>query len=353
MKENNPFSLMFGKTPYSLIERQAQFQEISATFSSPNPPTYAFMITGIRGCGKTVILRQIAKEFSEREGWFVLDVNPQGDLVKSLSEKLLYEGKKTKLFIDWSININAKLFSLEIKKGEAITNPEIIFESLLKKANESRKKVLITIDEVSPSVEIKRFASFYQSMVGKNYDVFLLMTGLKQNVDALISSDASSFLSRMPKIELLPLDEIEIAREYRRLMSVSQETAVELAKLTNGYAFAYQVFGYFFFERGEGKVTDAFLAQCDKYLQTNGYSVIWKDLTSVEKAICYALAECKDGLTGEVMQISGLQKSNFQNYRSRLIDKGILLAPSYGKLAFSLPRFAQFVEAIRYFREDY
>lgn len=353
MKEINPFSLMFGKAPYSFIERQAQYQQITTTFNSGNPSTLAFLITGVRGCGKTVTLRRLAKEFSEKKDWIVLDVNPGDDLIEPLSEKLLYEGKKTKLFLDWSININAKVFTLEIKKGEGITNPEIIFESLLKKANESGKKVLITIDEVAPSPSMQRFANFYQSMVGKDYGIYLLMTGLKQNIDALVSSSASSFLSRMTKIELQPLDEIEIAREYQRILNAPLQTAVSLAKLTNGYAFAYQVFGYFFFERGEGKITEGLLTQCDRYLQTNGYSVIWKDLTEQEKNICYALAECKSGSGIEVATRSGLKKSNFQNYRARLIEKGIIFAPSYGKIAFSLPRFEQFVEALRLFREDY
>ena len=133
MEANNPFSLMFGKTPTSLIRRNHPYQVIVDTFDSGSPATFAYMITGIRGCGKTVMLRELAQEYRQRKNWIVLDGNAQNDLVNDLSEKLLYEGKKLKLFMDWSITINAQFVSLQIGKSESITNSEIIFESLLKK----------------------------------------------------------------------------------------------------------------------------------------------------------------------------------------------------------------------------
>ncbi|MBQ7250048.1 MAG: ATP-binding protein [Bacilli bacterium] len=349
MEKNNPFSLMFGKPPYSFIERQAQFEEIMSTFLAPNPSTFSYVITGVRGSGKTVTLRKLAEEFRGKKDWIVLDVNPQGDLVRPLSEKLLYEGKKDSLFLDWSININAKIFTLEIKKGEGITNPEIIFENLLRRTNEAKKRVLITIDEVSPTPEMKYFANFYQSMVGKGYELFLLMTGLKNNVNSLVSSSASSFLSRMPKIDLPPLDLVEIAREYQRLMGLPIETAAALAKLTEGYAFAYQVLGYLFYNHDRHEIDNRLMSDYDDYLRRNGYGVIWKDLTAQEKRFCL---EAGNGDNPDLRAISGamqLSESNFQRLRSQLIEKGIIKSTGYGKIAFALPRFKQFVELQAYF----
>ena len=349
MKNNNPFSLMFGKSPYSIIKRPGQYQEILNAFNSEFPSTYAYLITGIRGSGKTVMLRQISEELSKSNDWIILDANSQNNMIKDLAEKFLYEGKKYNLFLDWSISINAKLFTLQIGKKEKITNPEIIFERLLKKANEDNKKILITIDEVVSSIETKRFANFYQSMIGKNYNLFLLMTGLKNNINSLISSNASSFLSRTPKINLSPLNLVEIANEYQKLLNVPFSLAVSMSKLTNGYAFAYQVFGYLFFESDKKEITDDLLKKYDSYLQNNGYDVIYKDLTENEKHFCYALAESKNGETKEVMEISKFKENYFQKIRSSLIEKEIIIAPSYGKLEFSLPRFTKYIKLISYF----
>lgn len=349
MSDNNPFSLMFGRPPYSIIKRQEQYQRIVSTFESNNPSTFAYVITGIRGSGKTVMLRELANDFAKKENWVVLDVNSQNNLVQDLSEKFLYEGKRIKLFLNWSLTINAQLFTLQIGKEEKITNAEIIFETLLKKVNENNKKVLITIDEVTSTSETKRFANFYQAMIGKGYSLFLLMTGLKNNINALINSNASSFLSRVPKIDLEPLNEIEIAREYQKLLDISLPLAASLAKITNGYAFAYQVLGHIFYERNEKEINDKLLEEVDRYLQVNGYDVIWKDLTTQEKKLCFALAKSRAGGASEIMSLTKMKESNYQQYRNSLIEKGIILSAGYGKIDFALPRFKQFVDVIVYF----
>lgn len=97
MKNNNPFNLMFGKAPNSIIERYSQYQEIINTFNMNNPTTYAYIITGIRGSGKTVLLRKIAEELRQRKEWIVIDGNSQDELIGPLSKKLIFEGKKIKI----------------------------------------------------------------------------------------------------------------------------------------------------------------------------------------------------------------------------------------------------------------
>ncbi len=349
MKENNPFSLMYGKSPLSIIARPEQYEEILNTFNSKNPSTYAYLITGIRGSGKTVMLRSIYNELSKSKDWITLDINSQGDIIKDLSEKLLQEGKKFNLYLNWSICLDAKIFSLQLGNKEVITNPEIIFENLLKKANENNKKVLITIDEVTSSGEIKKFANFYQSMIGKNYNIFFLMTGLKNNINALISANSSSFLSRTPKISLTPLSKISIAKEYERLLNIDFSLTVSLSKLTKGYAFAYQVLGYLFFESDSKEINNTLLNNYDKYLQSNGYDVIWKDLTKKEQELCFAISNSINKDAKEIMKNSNMKESNFQNYRNKLIEKEIIKPDGYGKVDFTLPRFKEFLDIMKYF----
>lgn len=348
MPNRNPFSLMYGKTPLSIINRSEEYHTILDTFKSENPSTYAILITGIRGSGKTVLLRTISNDLRKNEDWIVIDANAQDKIIEPLAEKLYYEGNKHKLFIDWSLKVNFKFVELEIKK-EKTTNSEIVFEKLLEKANNHGKKVLITIDEVTNTKEIKRFANFYQALIGRNYEIFLLMTGLKNNIESLVSSASTSFLSRTPKISLQPLDLIDVANEYKKRLAISFELALKLANITNGYAFAYQVLGYLFFENKKTDIDDELLLEFDRYLQRNGYDVIWKELTKVEKDICFALAELTDKTQLNILNKLDMKESNYQNYRSALLEKEIIVTKGYGRVDFSLPRFQEFVLLMKYF----
>ena len=51
---SNPYSLIFGKEPAQLISRSAQSVSVTEAFCADNPAFQIFMITGVRGCGKTV-----------------------------------------------------------------------------------------------------------------------------------------------------------------------------------------------------------------------------------------------------------------------------------------------------------
>ena len=58
----NPFTLSFGKKPLQYISRISQTNQIVETFRSENPVNQLFMITGVRGSGKTVMMTNIVSE---------------------------------------------------------------------------------------------------------------------------------------------------------------------------------------------------------------------------------------------------------------------------------------------------
>ena len=334
---------MYGRIPTSFIKRTEEFKQIISTFKSDTPSTLAYTITGIRGAGKTVLLRAVSNELQKNGDFIVVDLNPQDEMIGSFGQKLYYEGKKKKLFLDFELTIDFKYVLLKINTDENIRNVEVVAERLIKAANKDKKKILITIDEVNNTQDIKKFANFYQSMVGKGYNVFLLMTGLKNNIDVLIESKATSFLSRTPKITLKPLDLVEIVKEYKKVFDIDDDIASQLAKLTKGYAFAYQVLGYFFFESKDKIINQELLDEYDEYLRKNGYDVIWNELTSKEKELCLAIYKSKNKDANEIMLLANMKQSNYQNYRTSLINKGIIEVAGYGKIDFSLPRFDRFI----------
>ena len=51
----NPYTLTFGIKPKEYIERLSDTQEVLGNFLSEEPSQQIYMITGVRGSGKTVV----------------------------------------------------------------------------------------------------------------------------------------------------------------------------------------------------------------------------------------------------------------------------------------------------------
>ena len=341
MNRENPFTLMYGKIGPSIVNRREETDNLLENFMQKSPTIQAYLITGVRGSGKTVFLRNIVQRFPDDE-WIKIDLNPQGALLSVFSEKLFSNGQKAKLFLDWSLSINMPYLTLEIKKGGKFETPEVVAEKLVERIAKTNKRILITIDEVALTQELRVFANFFQAMIGKNQPVFLLMTGIKDNIDGLSNDPGTSFLSRSPKIDIGPLDIGEVGLEYMRILGISVAVAGRMAKFTKGYAFAYQVLGYFFVTLHKQDLDDDLRQRVASYLWSNGYDVIYKGLTEAEKTFCKAMV-LSDGTSKGISAKASLSESNYQNYRRRLIDKGLLIGDTYGVVAFALPCFDEYV----------
>ncbi len=70
------------------------------------------------------------------------------------------------------------------------------------------------------------------------------MAGLFDNISNLQNEKSLTFLYRAPKIFLEPLSIPAITTSYRSVFNISPSEAVEMAKLTKGYPFAFQILGY-------------------------------------------------------------------------------------------------------------
>ena len=77
----NPFTLSFGKKPLQYISRLTETNQILESFCAEIPSNQIYMITGVRGSGKTVMMTNIASELRKREDWIVVELNPTRDLL--------------------------------------------------------------------------------------------------------------------------------------------------------------------------------------------------------------------------------------------------------------------------------
>ena len=85
---SNPFTLSFGKKPFEYISRIRQTDEILEDFHAEHPVSQVYMLTGVRGSGKTVMMATIANHLAEDNEWIVVELNPTRDLLTGLASRL-------------------------------------------------------------------------------------------------------------------------------------------------------------------------------------------------------------------------------------------------------------------------
>ncbi len=338
---DNPFSLTFGKEPAQMIDRYSQSNEILSSFEAENPSQQVYMITGVRGSGKTVFMSSIARKLSNDRNWIVIELNSSGEMLKELASKLYNVKGLAAGFKAEGINLSFWGIGLNIKKAAPITDLGTAVERMLERVAKDNKRVLVTIDEVSNSQEMRYFAGEFQILIRHDLPLYLLMTGLYENINRLQNEDNLTFLYRAPKIYLSPLNPLRIADRYEKLIGLSKEEAGRIAKITQGYSFAFQVFGYFIFNK-KGNYEEAF-PEIRQYLDEFVYDKIWMELTEKETALLAVMAYHNTQEVSMIKEKMDIKPNEFSVYRDRLIKKGILDGTRRGKLSFALPFFDDYV----------
>ncbi len=83
---------------------------------------------------------------------------------------------------------------------------------------------------------VRKLAGEYQIWIREELPIFLVMTGLYENIYDLQNVKSLTFLHRAPKVYLWPFNYAVIANNYQGILKIERRDAVEMAKLTKGYA---------------------------------------------------------------------------------------------------------------------
>ena len=338
---NNPYSLMFGTEPTQSIPRIAQSVSIVDDFMSDNPSQQVYMITGVRGAGKTVFLTELSHRFAKEKDWVVVNINPERDIMEGLGAKLVNDRSVKDIIKGASINLSFFGFGIGFTSGEKITDIEIALMRMLESLKKKKKKVLVAIDEVSNSKEMRIFASSFQIFVREKLPIFLLMTGLYENIDDIQNVKTLTFLHRAPKLTLASLNRGAIVSNYKKTFKLSDEDAHEMAGITLGYPFAFQVLGHLTWENN-GNFRDV-IDEYRQYLEDYVYDKLWSELSEKDRYIAFGIAKSQSGKIADIRDIISLETNEFNPYRKRLLKKGIINGDRRGYVSFTLPYFSEFV----------
>ncbi len=342
---SNPFSLSFGMEPKEYITRPQQINKIIDSFSDESPSSYLFMLSGVRGAGKTVMLSNITETFEKKKDWIVINISPDMDILNSIAAHLYSRKSLQNLFIDAKIDLSALGIGISLKNSTPVFDITTALEKLFDELKKKNYKVLIAIDEIVNNENVKLFSGVYQILLRKKYPIFLLMTGLYENINNLQNEKTLTFLYRAPKIYLEPLNLFSIARSYRKVFNLNDDIAKTMANLTNGYAYAYQVLGYLYWENiyqnKKGKKPEDLIDEYDEMLSEYVYEKIWHELPEKEKQILSLLVINGEMKNKDIRNSLSLTDSQMSVYRDRLKRRGLIDVSKYGYLSLILPRFDQ------------
>ena len=353
---NNPYTLQFSFIPPKMIERSLITSEIISNFVRDLPTYRGMFITGVRGSGKTVMLGDIRNKIGANPDWITVDLNPESNLLDSLARSLYMIPSIKNLFVKAKLDFSLLGIGVHLENAELIaSNEEDALKMMLQVIKAANKKLLVTIDEVTYNQNVATFSHALSSYSNADYPIYVLMTGLSDNIKNIKNQKSLTFLYRAKIMELDTLNITSIRSDYQRTLGISREWAEELAFESRGYSLAYQAIGYHYWKalsraKSYDDVDRELLKdELDVTLSEMSYDKIWDELSPNDKAVVKAMLSIKQVEKEDIIKVEkirekvGMTSDVFTQYRTRLIDSGVVDGSQYGCLKFKLPRFEEFI----------
>ena len=324
-KSHCPFTITFGMVPSNYIPRLEEEKTIKDALAKEGS---SFFISGVRGGGKTVLLTKISHELKE-QGCLLVDLIPFDDIKRNLVLSLLDKGSSKGL-------LPKEEFAFLYEQGLSLEEKKLkfVFKKTLEILKEKDTRVLITMDEVCLDQSTKEFFLFLKPFLQESYPISLLLSGLAENYAELEETRDLSFLKRVPRLFIEPLDRALVASSYVSLLDIEESQAKKLASLSKGYAWAYQLLGYLICKYG-------FNQECRKkyykVLCDTSFMPIWHNLPEREKRVLLLLNE---GLKSKEIQKSlKLSDNQMKETKRILFERGTVFLSLKQEMRFALPGF--------------
>ncbi len=321
-KKTDPFTRTPGIVGKAYIDNGIA-DEIIENFRSEESAKYVYKITGLRGSGKSVEYSKVIRTLKEDKKWLVYPLSASGEAVPTLISKLSMEK-----FIDYK---------------EQFYSSEATLTKMISIANEKDYRVLIGIDDISKTPEIVKLLSIIGSMLLEGLSVYLLVTGLSENIENFSSESNLTFFMRADSREIKTLNRFDITYMYEKLLGLDSKEAKRMESISKGYAYAYQVLGTLYFNKKDGETIEDIMPEFERIMFKDTYDLIWKSLTKGEKEVVRCIFKSQDGRAEDIKALMK-NPASYSVYRDRLMNKHLVNGDTRGYLSIGLPMFDKFVE---------
>ncbi|TCD47221.1 ATP-binding protein [Chlorobium sp. N1] len=384
-KIRNPFSPGAGAPPPELAGRDGVLEQASVLFARVRNQRAekSFIMTGLRGVGKTVLLNEMERMARTEEYRTIFleasDQKPLAVLLVPQLRSLLYDldrmagaGKKVRrgLAVLKSFVAAIKVsfgdielgLDIEPEKGTADSGDlEIdlpgLFIAVGEAAEERQAAVAIFIDEIQffTKAELNALIMAMHKMQQRRLPIVLVGAGLP--ILPGLAGDAKSYAERLFSFpEIGPLDRDDAVKALQgpvmgEGVSFEKSALNEIFTWTKGYPYFLQEWGYQAWNQADATlitlrvVKDSTIHVVNR-LDENFFRVRFDRLTDGEKRYLRAMAALGQGPyhTTEITRQLGVERSTaLSAVRSKLIKKGMIYSPAHGQLSFTVPLFDEFM----------
>ena len=233
-------------------------------------------------------------------------------------------------------------FGISKENDESLTDLGVEVERMIQEAQKKDKKIFIGVDEVSKNQEMIKFASEFGRWLRAGYPVFLVCTGLYENIMEVSNVKNLTFFRRATTVKTEPLNTVRMAEMYRRQLKIDIADARRMAGITKGYAYAFQVLGVLYFKKKEDETLEDVVSSLKFELYTYSYEKIWEELSEGDRTLVRLLAGQNEYKREEVLALMGEKKGNYSMYRDRLMNRGLVFVRK-GYISLSLPYFSDYI----------
>lgn len=343
----------------------------------------SFIYVGLRGVGKTVLLNEV-QAMADEEGAITdfIEVSNNDSLsrvmiatmraallkldrMKNVSDKVKQGLRILKSFIgavkikhgdlEFSIDIDAE--SGVADSGTLTRDLAELFVAVGEAAKSRASSIILLIDEIQ-NIQEKEYEALIMAVHRVNQRKLpLLVIGAGLPLLVKLSGQAKTYAERLFEYPGVgALGEIEAGRALNQPLEVAgvkinSEATDLVIKKTQGYPYSIQEWGYQIWNRSKGpSITKKDVISCSKAaitrLDQNFFTSRYERLSEAQKQYLRAMAELGQGphRSGDISRILGKSTAQLGTTREGLIRNGMIYSPDYGKTAFTVPLFDEFMK---------
>ena len=380
----NPFTPGAGALPPELAGRAAIIEDGRVLAGRTLLGRYekSLLLIGLRGVGKTVLLKHLAED-ARRNGVVAVVIEVRN--AESDFEELALRVKEALCTIDFassvkssvnhafsvlrnfvktfSLNIGDFGISLETAQGIATSGKmELDLSEMLlacaRAAKESGKAMGLYVDELQ-NFQIEAMRGIIVALhfaAQESLPLYLVGSGLP-SIRSLVGK-SKTYAERMfnySDIGALCRDDVDLAITMpmnNNGLDIAPDAIDEVFARTRGYPYFLQEYGYQLWNAAEGSPISADDVRrtapvVQDRLDSNFFAVRFERISCREKEFLRAMAEFPQNVaiqTSEVARRLGRDLSTLSPVRASLIRKGMIYSPEYGGIAYTVPMFADYMK---------